>query len=131
MASARLHDTLDPSRDLYRLMQHYSIIEAMLLQHKAPPPVVRAWAASFATARRHATQLLSFPAAPAGSADASLAVDVMLLVKPFAEVLQRYMDAGAALITQTVECMLDFELLFAPGASPVAFTSRSPHPDMH
>jgi hypothetical protein len=73
--------------------------------------VVRGWSAGLASARSALATVLttssSGPRAP---------VNVQTLVKPLVDIVQRYPDAGASLLSRTFEALADADILFEPGS---------------
>jgi hypothetical protein len=91
----------------------------LLANHKGNLATVRSWAALFAACRSAVVQsLCASPARSTGEAAEATTrkVPVNEIVKPFADVLQRYFEAGPALVVQSLECLLSFDLLYSQGA---------------
>lgn len=106
-------------RPLYRLQQRLAVIESLVVGHKGTPPVVRAWNAALTASRSALTASLVRSSAlepERQSAGVGTPIDMSIVVKPLSDIVQRYVDAGAALLTTAFECLLDCDALFEPGA---------------
>lgn len=114
------HPPPDPTRSLGTLLHHVSVIDSLLVQHKAPQPVVRAWQAAFAACRATVVDALAACCRAPSVSDSPIAstIDVFACVKPLVDVLQRYFEAGPVLVIQVLECLLDLEFLTNPGIFP-------------
>lgn len=114
-----------PPPSMYRLLQHLCVIDSMVATSKAKAPTQRTWADAVAASKRLVYSALATDGAPSRAALPN-GTDLLVILKPFADILQQYSDAGATLLTQVLECLLDADALFHPGPRTGCRRARTP-----